>query len=75
MSFWERGHFNAAGHLSDGPSIAFSFKNPISDSSKWLTGKELADVYIGFINNYDIVSIEDPFDQVRQGNDYFGIAY
>ncbi|KAM0788391.1 hypothetical protein ACM66B_001529 [Microbotryomycetes sp. NB124-2] len=39
------------------------FKNPNSDSSKWLTGKELADVYIGFINKYDIVSIEDPFDQ------------
>ncbi|KAK4058408.1 phosphopyruvate hydratase [Microbotryomycetes sp. JL221] len=39
------------------------FKNPNSDSSKWLSGKELADVYIGFINKYDIVSIEDPFDQ------------
>ncbi|KAK4051843.1 phosphopyruvate hydratase [Microbotryomycetes sp. JL201] len=39
------------------------FKNPNSDSSKWLTGKQLADVYIGYINKYDIVSIEDPFDQ------------
>jgi enolase len=39
------------------------FKNPNSDSSKWLTGKELADVYLGFIKKYPITSIEDPFDQ------------
>jgi len=30
------------------------FKNPNSDSSKWLTGKELADVYLGFIKKYPI---------------------
>jgi len=39
------------------------FKNPNSDSSKWLTGKELADVYVGYVEKYDIISIEDPFDQ------------
>ncbi|GAA96626.1 hypothetical protein E5Q_03296 [Mixia osmundae IAM 14324] len=39
------------------------FKNPNSDSSKWLTGKELADVYLEMVNKYPIVSIEDPFDQ------------
>jgi len=39
------------------------FKNPDSDKSKWLTGKELADVYIGMIKKYGIISIEDPFDQ------------
>ncbi|KAN0059877.1 phosphopyruvate hydratase [Thecaphora frezii] len=39
------------------------FKNPNSDPSKWLTGKELSDVYIGFIKKYPITSIEDPFDQ------------
>jgi len=39
------------------------FKNPESDKSKWLTGKELADVYIGMIKKYGIISIEDPFDQ------------
>lgn len=40
-----------------------SFKNPKSDSSKWLTGKELAEVYDGYTKKYDLVSIEDPFDQ------------
>ncbi|PWN52024.1 enolase [Violaceomyces palustris] len=39
------------------------FKNPNSDPSKWLTGKELADVYLGYIKKYPITSIEDPFDQ------------
>ncbi|CEL54262.1 enolase [Rhizoctonia solani AG-1 IB] len=39
------------------------FKNPNSDPSKWITGKELADLYIGYIKKYPIVSIEDPFEQ------------
>ncbi|KAL7422320.1 phosphopyruvate hydratase [Cryptotrichosporon argae] len=39
------------------------FKNPNSDSSKWLSGQELAALYQSYIDKYDIVSIEDPFDQ------------
>lgn len=39
------------------------FKNPNSDPSKWLTGKELAAVYTSYTEKYDIISIEDPFDQ------------
>ncbi|GAA5884458.1 hypothetical protein JCM16303_005090 [Sporobolomyces ruberrimus] len=39
------------------------FKNPNSDSSKWLTGEQLAGVYNELVEKYDIVSIEDPFDQ------------
>ncbi|KAK0553290.1 phosphopyruvate hydratase [Tilletia horrida] len=39
------------------------FKNPNSDPSKWITGKELADIYLGYIKKYPIASIEDPFDQ------------
>merc|ERR1712093_504942 len=39
------------------------FKNPNSDSSKWLTGKQLAEFYNSLVDKYDIVSIEDPFDQ------------
>lgn len=39
------------------------FKNPNSDPSKWISGKELAEVYLGFIKKYPIASIEDPFDQ------------
>ncbi|XP_050414906.1 enolase [Patella vulgata] len=39
------------------------FKNPNSDKSQWLTTDQLADLYRGFIKDYPIVSIEDPFDQ------------
>ncbi|CAE6476262.1 unnamed protein product [Rhizoctonia solani] len=39
------------------------FKNPNSDPSKWITGKELADLYLSYVKKYPIVSIEDPFDQ------------
>lgn len=39
------------------------FKNPKSDSSKWLTGVQLSETYIQMIKKYGIVSIEDPFDQ------------
>ncbi|RWS06378.1 Enolase-like protein [Dinothrombium tinctorium] len=39
------------------------FKNPKSDPSKHITSDELADLYRGFIKDYPIVSIEDPFDQ------------
>lgn len=41
----------------------YSFKNPNSDPSKWLTGEQLAGVYNELVEKYDIVSIEDPFDQ------------
>ncbi|KAK0061618.1 enolase [Biomphalaria pfeifferi] len=39
------------------------FKNKDSDSSKWLTSDQLAEVYKNFVKNYPVVSIEDPFDQ------------
>jgi enolase len=39
------------------------FKNPNSDPSKWITGAQLADLYLGYVKKYPIVSIEDPFDQ------------
>ncbi|XP_065199658.1 enolase isoform X1 [Planococcus citri] len=39
------------------------FKNPNSSKSTWLTPQQLADVYTGFVNEFPIVSIEDPFDQ------------
>lgn len=37
------------------------FKNPESDPSKWLSGEELAALYLQLIKEYPIVSIEDPF--------------
>ncbi|KAK3750052.1 hypothetical protein RRG08_027375 [Elysia crispata] len=39
------------------------FKNKDSDPSKWLSSDELAEIYVGFVKNYPVVSIEDPFDQ------------
>ncbi|KAL5469418.1 hypothetical protein EMCRGX_G030671, partial [Ephydatia muelleri] len=39
------------------------FKNPKSDSSKWLTSEQLAEIYTGFTKDYPIVSIEDCYDQ------------
>lgn len=39
------------------------FKNPDSDPQKWISGTELADLYLSYINKYPIVSVEDPFDQ------------
>ena len=39
------------------------FKNPNSDKSKWINSDELADLYRGFIKDFPVVSIEDPFDQ------------
>lgn len=39
------------------------FKNANSDPTKWITGQELADLYLGYCKKYPIISIEDPFDQ------------
>lgn len=39
------------------------FKNPDSDASKWLTGEQLASLYEELIDEYPIVSIEDPFGE------------
>ncbi|XP_058058932.1 enolase isoform X1 [Anopheles bellator] len=39
------------------------FKNPKSDASAWLTPDALEGMYQGFIKDFPIVSIEDPFDQ------------
>ncbi|KAI8977124.1 enolase [Mycotypha africana] len=39
------------------------FKNPNSDKSKWIDGKELTALYKRFAEKYPVVSIEDAFDQ------------
>uniref|UniRef100_A0A3Q1BBJ6 phosphopyruvate hydratase n=1 Tax=Amphiprion ocellaris TaxID=80972 RepID=A0A3Q1BBJ6_AMPOC len=38
------------------------FKSP-PHPERHISGEELADIYQGFVNNYPVVSIEDPFDQ------------
>lgn len=39
------------------------FKNPNSSKSTWLPANKLLEVYTNFIQEFPIVSIEDPFDQ------------
>ncbi|XP_055837644.1 enolase [Episyrphus balteatus] len=39
------------------------FKNPASDKALWLSPEKLTDLYLGFVKEFPIVSIEDPFDQ------------
>lgn len=39
------------------------FKNANSNKDEWLEPSKLAELYREFVQNYPIVSIEDPFDQ------------
>eukprot|EP00835_Amoeboradix_gromovi_P001502 NODE_69_length_23719_cov_0.556689.p6 type:complete len:436 gc:universal NODE_69_length_23719_cov_0.556689:22863-21556(-) len=39
------------------------FKNPNSDKSKFLKPDELVELYKTFVHKYNVISIEDPFDQ------------
>lgn len=39
------------------------FKNPNTNPKDWISSDELGDIYMGFIKNYPVVSIEDCFDQ------------
>ncbi len=39
------------------------FKNPQSDKSKFLKPDELVELYKSFVQKYNVISIEDPFDQ------------
>ena len=39
------------------------FKNPETKEADWINSDELGEMYKGFIKDYPIVSIEDPFDQ------------
>ena len=48
-------------YKKDGNYYDLDFKNPASTSR--LSSTELGDMYKGFINNYPMVSIEDPFDE------------
>merc|ERR1711993_120425 len=39
------------------------FKNPETKESDWISSDQLLEMYQGFIRDYPVVSIEDPFDQ------------
>jgi len=47
----------------EGNRYDLDFKNPASDESKWLSGPQLADLYRGFVRDFPVISIEDPFEQ------------
>merc|ERR1712183_315775 len=46
------------------------FKNPETKESDWISSDQLLEMYQGFIRDYPVVSIEDPFDQ----DDWAGYA-
>lgn len=39
------------------------FKSADSDKSLWIDGNKLTDLYKEYVQDFPIVSIEDPFDQ------------
>lgn len=53
----------ASEFCKEGPKYDLDFKNPDSDPNEWLSPKQLADLYLDFVKDYPIVSIEDAFDQ------------
>ena len=46
------------------------FKNPETKEEDWIDSDALLEMYKGFIKDYPVVSIEDPFDQ----DDWSGYA-
>lgn len=48
-----------------GPGYDLQFKVANNDGKGVITAEQLADEYLALASEYDIVSIEDPFDQVR----------
>merc|ERR1711970_536042 len=46
------------------------FKNPNTKEADWISSDSLLEMYQGFIKDYPVVSIEDPFDQ----DDWAGYA-
>ena len=60
-------HCESAAHegLDDKKVYDLDFKTENNDGSMCKSGEQLLDVYKDFVENYPMVSIEDPFDQVR----------
>ncbi|KAI8325083.1 alpha-enolase [Martensiomyces pterosporus] len=59
----EIGMDSAASEFYKDGKYDLDFKNADSDPAKFLSTKELADLYSKFAQDYPVVSIEDPFDQ------------
>lgn len=53
----------AASEFFKNGTYDLDFKNPKSNPADYLSSDKLADVYLDFIKDFPMVSIEDPFDQ------------
>eukprot|EP00898_Chlorokybus_atmophyticus_P005717 jgi/Chlat1/6146/Chrsp41S00447 len=53
----------ASEFLTEDKRYDLDFKNPAKDGSAVKTGDEMIELYKRLVNDYPIVSIEDPFDQ------------
>jgi enolase len=53
----------AASEFHKDKKYDLDFKNPSSDASAWLTGDALCNMYLDWVKEFPITSIEDPFDQ------------
>jgi len=53
----------AASEFHKDKKYDLDFKNSKSDASKWLSGEQLKNLYLDWVKEFPIVSIEDPFDQ------------
>ncbi len=53
----------AASEFFKNSTYDLDFKNPKSNPADYLSSEKLAEVYLDFIKEFPMVSIEDPFDQ------------
>merc|ERR1712095_180316 len=53
----------AASEFYKNQKYDLDFKNPNTKEEDWITSDQLLEMYQGFIKDYPVVSIEDPFDQ------------
>eukprot|EP00118_Oscarella_pearsei_P024951 m.307194 g.307194 ORF g.307194 m.307194 type:complete len:437 (+) comp42000_c0_seq1:84-1394(+) len=53
----------AASEFHKNGKYDLDFKNKDSDPTKWVSSDQLKQLYLDFVKNYPVVSIEDPFDQ------------
>ena len=53
----------AASEFHKNGKYDLDFKNPETSEDDWINSDALLEMYKGFITDYPVVSIEDPFDQ------------
>jgi len=53
----------AASEFYKNSKYDLDFKNPDTKEEDWISSDQLGDMYKGFVKDYPVLSIEDPFDQ------------